>query len=337
MDGAFWRGWEEIIYAIMRVDVLPFTNYFFPPSSSGELEFDDSLQILTHPELFFNYHATPSYFSLGYDFKERISYHYHGDHPSNLVYPPTVKAVISTDFFDDVNMDETFHICENQTCTETSPLQSSVPIAHTRDHDSDLDIMVTVTDTDQHLGGQINVHPGMEDGSTIRAGSTVSEENTEFPRPEGYTYFPYRPLTDFKPAVACGKNTLYEYNCLLAWAPRGALNGRIVYTYFRYDSENDAIDWLGEAWGRAGSRTRGHVSAGWFEDKFWIGWKDWVRDHTVKRTHSIEPGCYTCWSDAEAPDNPAPTGIVDPPTFYYPPYSMPVEAGWSWTETYRRR
>lgn len=95
-------------------------------------------------------------------------------------------------------------------------------------------------------------------------------------------------------------------------------NGVIHYTYFRINTGGghgtiaNEIEWHGRAFTRAGSLTTSHVSAGFINGTFWLGWKHWTYPHYAAL--SMNEGDYGLWSD---PIMWHDVGMVDPPSFAY--------------------
>lgn len=339
VDGYWWDHYSKTyIYSLLDAkhpSSLFFFDYYLPPSISGDLEFGAFTSNTNVYDFKANIDSAPSFFSVGNSpvtssDDQRIFYNQHGTSLSTVIDPPRLRYVRSEDVFQS-SISGTLFQCDNPSCTSVSEIRTSVPLSHTYDLSSRNDIFVSVQDTDKHSGGIIAVHVGMESVNLIGHGVEMNVHNTSLPAVN--SYWQHSHWTDFKPGVACAPDReRFYYNCLLAWAPRGTLNGRVLYTYFYYDNEDETIYWHGTSYARGGTLTRAHVSAGWFNDTFWLGWKHWTYPSRVMRAYNTGAG-YGTWSAASGPGGDH-SSMVEPPTFFYPPLSVwpNDEAGWAWTE-----
>ena len=218
-------------------------------------------------------------------------------------------------------------------CSGWVHLNSSIPIAHAYDPYSSTDVMVTVLDTNDIDGGRIQIHAGFHPTAPRRRlnpGYEVSSSVTTHWSSGQFGPFPaYSFLTDFLPGVACAPDReQFDYNCIIAWSDRVVPNGRIHYTYFRVEP-NAAIEIHPTTWTRGGSRTTSHVSAGYFYDSFWLGWKDWNSQGVAGIATTRNTGAYASWT---SPDRLSRPRVVDPPSFVYEPELSGTTARQLWTE-----
>lgn len=341
VDGSWWDHFsKDYIYSLLDATSAAgffFFDYYFPASASGNLEFGAITSSTNVNDFKMNVDSAPSFFSVGnspvvLNDDQRIAYNQHGHSLTNVIDPPRLRYMRSQNMFQS-STTGTFSQCGNVSCTSISEIRTSIPLSHTFDQSSKNDIFVTVQETDKHNGGIISVHVGMDLVNRMGYGFEMNVSNTTLP--SSNSYWQYTHLTDFKPAIACAPNReQFDFNCLLAWAPRGALNGGVLYTYFHYDNDDEKVYWHGAAYRRGGALTRSHVSAAWFDDTFWLGWKHWTYPARAKRSYNTGTG-YGSWSTAEDPGGNQLT-MVDPPTFFYPPLTVwpNHESGWAWTETY---
>jgi hypothetical protein len=242
-------------------------------------------------------------------------------------YPPYSRYLRSGDFYDS-SVVGTYRVCDDGSCSSSSVLQSHIPLVVANDAYTNTDVYVRVADTHLLGGGTIHIHPDLNGSSrtNLRAGSMLSAVNTTVPNSHS-PIWNYRRQTDFAPAVACAPNRdVFAFNCILAWADRGVPNGRVLYTYFRVNTATNQIEWHGTSWARGGSQTTSHISAGYFGDRFWLGWKEWNSGEPPTRTWTSSG--YTSWSTPEAIDI---QNIIDPPTFLYDTLK-PKAGGMVWTE-----
>lgn len=255
----------------------------------------------------------------------RISYTW--DRDSSDPHPPELRYRRSTDFWSSHDAWGRYHRCIDSGCISTTALRSSVPLVGAYDPYSNTDIMVSVLNTDSVNGGIMMIHPGFQTATRLKAGSILFTHNTTLTATYLNPLFDYSFLTDFAPGVACAPDrSEFDYNCLIAWNDRMVPNGRIHYTYFRINGAGQ-VEWHGTAWTRGGSYTASHISAGYFSDRFWLGWKDWTNPQKVAWTYNN--GSYSSWSQVERLNRPR---IVDPPSFAYDPEDPGAGGRITWTE-----
>lgn len=287
-------------------------------SLTGIEELPNALQALDTNPVLFSRAAYPS---------DGVRINYTWDSSTSDPHPPEARYRRSTDMWDS-SVWGRYRRCLDANCNSSENISSSVPVVSAYDPYSDTDVVVTVADTDDVNGGQIVVHPGFASVTRLNLGAELNSSNTSMTPSSGKPLFFYSFQTDFTPGVACAPNrSEHAYNCVLAWNDRMRLNGRIMYTYFRVNGSNQ-IEWQGTAWSRAGTLTASNVSAGYFSDAFWLGWKAWTNPHKVAWTMN-QGGGYTAWTSV---DTETRASIVDPPSFAYVADDSSIGGTMIWTE-----
>lgn len=332
VDGHWYGEHDEesgLIWYPLWARAATTSIWYGDADDDGELKISDTLDRTGDLE---DVYSTPTLMSPpGSDSDQWIAYNYENDDPDAEYYPPSILAATSDDFYYSYGTKGVKSYSSD--LSGWFSLQSHIPLSHTFDPVSDTNIFVTVTGTELQRGGDLSVIPAIRDETSneIKLGEgSILENNVSLPAKSGSPLWDWEAKTDFKPGVACGDEEFgLDYNCVLAWAPRAALDGQVLYTFFRYDEADAKIDWHGGWWIRGGSLTRGHVAAAFFDDTLWLAWKNWGWDIYAARSHWTGPD-YNDWSYKEKPgDGENHPTAVDPPTFLY--HSDAYEAVWTWT------
>ncbi len=276
-------------------------------------------------------HYSSTVFSLPEDtpnWDNQMTNYLWGASTTTTINPPNAKLVASNNNFASTTV-LSYLECQNSTCTTTSPLTSNVPLTSAYDPISQRTVFVSV-DTANGRGGQITVHPGIYGGTRnkLRTGSQLSS-SVSFAVINNNVFFPSDGTTQSAVGVACAdQNVTSTHNCVLAWVDRGKPEMALHYTYFRVNTGTNSIDWFDRAVIRAGANSVSHISAGFFADKLWVGYRDLS---TVGRAMVMTNDLSGAFSWSSAIDLGATAYVADPPSFSYVP-QLAREAGIFWTE-----
>ena len=230
-----------------------------------------------------------------------------------------------TRFEDSGTIKGDWYACNSTPCDSgVTRLQTHIPVVSAWDPRSGVTMFITVrTDRDASTttNGTMAVHAGLESGynNRIAAGRRLLTPGQDIANSGTY---PYTLQTDTIPAVACAGQGTYDskddFNCLLAWIDRGAPNGRLLYTYFRFnDNEPYDIQWQGQVRDRDGANSIAGVAAMYSWGQFFLAFKtmDDTPDITVMR-RSRSTNYFSGWSTMTTPANSR-GDVKDPPSFIY--------------------
>jgi len=225
-----------------------------------------------------------------------------------------------------------WYVCSSSACTYTTVLQTHLPLASAYDPVTDITVFATIkTDRNSGAFGFVKIHPGLNGTSNnhLEPGSWKPSGNlpTRDPAP---SLFPYDGTTDTGVGLACAKpgTGVVAYNCLLAWVDRGGLNNAILYRYFRLNpGVSGGVEWHSSTYRLSGAFSASNVSAAYFDQKFWLTFRNDTGNVVVMRTPSTS---YSSWSTATTTNS---GDVVDPPTFLYDAdVDTLVNAVVTWTE-----
>jgi hypothetical protein len=242
--------------------------------------------------------------------------------------PPQTRYFRSDDFFvTEYQGSYQYSQCSNGSCTTDTGITSHIPLVSAWDDYSGNTLFVKVGTGRSYAGhGEIDVFPGFHsttNGLKLRPPSRLST-NRSSPT-DSFADFSYTLKTDVAPGVACAPDRNdFSYNCIIAWVDRGIMEGDILYTYFRIDS--NAVVWSPnhDVFIRSGANSFSHISAAFFDGSFWLAWKTIDGDVKYCRTDSHE-------TDWDANVSLSRTQTVDPPTWTYVPEDT-KESLLIWTE-----
>jgi hypothetical protein len=189
-------------------------------------------------------------------------------------------------------------------------VETNLPVVTAFDQRTNQNIVVWVdTKHVSRTNGEIYVHPGFRSTDILNVGSKLSPTNTSPPtetHPAGYTW---DMETDNIVGVACGDVYYAEtYNCLLAWQDRGMPWGRVLYTFFRVDTNNQ-IEWMGTSYVLSDSRTSSGVQAAYMKG-FQMVWKGWLGDGNIVERRLTSTTSSLQYTRSEEL-------VVDSPTYLY--------------------
>ena len=244
--------------------------------------------------------------------------------------PPLVKYSRTSNMFDS-SINGTYRECLNSTCSSSSNVSSHMPMTATQDPYSGNTVHAQVITTRPYSDlayGRIKIYPGFHTSGSfispnkLRTGSILPNTNL----PTNTSNWSYQAETNFAPGIACAPNrNTWSYNCLVAWHDKGALNGSILYRYFRINSSNQ-IEWHSTTYRRSGAYTESSVSAAFANGRFWLGWKTRSYPRRIQAVESKSSG-YASW---ESTDSWQDIYAVSPPAFLYRPSSTNDGAMMMW-------
>jgi hypothetical protein len=190
--------------------------------------------------------------------------------------------------------------------------------------------------------GRMKIHAGFHAGSNYKLREGVQVGNAGGLPADPYDGvgnnpdFSYTQRTDVAPAVACAPESAgWSYNCLLAWVDRGVPDMNALYTYFRINPTTKAVEIKNlitpplneDVWAIAGSTSTSHLSAAYFNDRFYLAWKSVYVGHDVEYAYT---STMTGWSSVYY--RPGTEGVIDPPRWMSVPFDQTREVGLLWTQ-----
>ena len=269
--------------------------------------------------------------SLGTGNNSRMSFaQYEETMPTDFddIDPPRWSYLRSdTRFEDSGTVKGSWYVCTTSAsgCTSTSSserLQTHIPVVSAWDPRSGETMFVSVETKRAQVvnNGRLRIHAGMlsTTNNRIRRGSRLTSSGQDV---QSSGTYPYNLETDTIPAVACAgqgeSDYLTDFNCILAWVDRGAPNGRILYTYFRHDTnETDRIEWQGQVRRLPGTNVNSvsGVSAMFSMNQFFLAFKTMDSSPDIKIVKRARSSSYfSGWSTI----NIYRGDVQDPPAWLY--------------------
>jgi hypothetical protein len=245
-----------------------------------------------------------------------------------LVEPPKISYYRSDNHFSS-GINSEYLECNNINCTSTSILRSNIPLSSAWNNVENKTIFAKVNTQrfSPSTYQKIKIHIGYAGFSdTLSYGHTVETNNINITPHVLDPDWEYQIETDNPVGIACAPNqSTFSYNCILSWIDRGVWTNNIVYTYFKINGSS--IEFLNtnpNAWHVPSTGYTG-VSAAFFDDSFWLTWKN-------SRTNNVEyvkiDGCENCSSNVNIINSEK---VADRPTWFYVPHQT-KESSLVWTE-----
>lgn len=244
--------------------------------------------------------------------------------------PPELRFVADDDPFTST-VEDTYFECMNpygSFCLGWSPpLRSHVPMATAWDPESGLTVFARVNSERNFTMGGITIHAGTQGSSdTLGLGSMLTG-TVNLPS-DSYSLWDYAGTTEVAVALACGDGGTLTYNCMVAWQDNGIPSGHVLYTYFYVDSSGSIVWRPSSAIRRSGVSSVEHLSAAYFEGRYWLAWKSSDIPARVKFVSHPDTS-YTSWSSTSTAGGDY---VIDPPTWISSP-TLVKEKALLWTET----
>lgn len=228
----------------------------------------------------------------------------------------------------------TLYECLDASCVFFDTLESNISMNAAWDETSGNTVFAHVSTTDPYYSsGAITLYPGFYGGSNYLLRQGVTLPTGSLPSTAGAeANWSYQARTDVQVGIGCLHDPGTLYPCILAWNDSGVLNGKVLYVFFKVNTNNE-IEWYGGSnptvYIRSGSDTSGPPAVGYspYDEKLWLAWRESGANGTIKRVPQY--GTYSSWYYYDTITSA--DYIVDHPTFLYSP-RVAREWGLMWTE-----